>query len=563
MRGRQARLAIGVVGTIVGLAAEWVALENGADPSGVVLNLAIGLAYVYGGLAIWAYAPSNRTGAKMTAVGLTWFIPGFAGAPIPLLGDLGIALYDVYAAFLLALVLAYPGGRLETTVDKVGVGVMLVGTIGIEVVVNMVPVPLVLNQGTNGLYGGLALGIMASGLVLRRWWLAAPSARRDLAPVLVAGGVFIVTIVVNLVRRIAEVPDTTAQVLVAIVHLAPAAVPVALLVGFFRQSERRLQALVDAIPDPLFRVDRDGTVLDVVAASGSADGPRPPHLRGPQLRDLLFGDGHVDTAIAATRALEEDHLQSLDVRLELPDGPRELEVRLAPSGPSEVTAIVRDFTDQRRAEAEVRASRARIVEAADAERRRVERNLHDGAQQRLVALSLALRRAQAQLGPEQDGSAAVTLREANDQLRVALADLRELARGIHPAILTEAGLGPALRSLAAESPVPVALELDLPDDLSSHVEAAAYFMVAEALTNVAKYAEANRVTVTAHGGGGELRVEVTDDGRGGADPASGSGLRGLDDRVAALGGRLEVRSPTGQGTRVIATLPIGLAATNQ
>ncbi len=242
--------------------------------------------------------------------------------------------------------------------------------------------------------------------------------------------------------------------------------------------------------------------------------------------------------------------------LELPDGQRELEVRLAPSGHGEVTAIVRDFTDERRAEAEVRASRARIVEAADAERRRVERNLHDGAQQRLVALSLALRRAQAQLADDPDDPAAATLREASDQLRDALAELRELARGIHPAILTEAGLGPALRSLAAESPVPVTLELDLPDGLSSHVEAAAYFVVAEALTNVAKYAEAGRVSIAAGRAGDELRVEVADDGRGGADPGAGSGLRGLDDRVAALGGRLRVRSPVGGGTRVVATLPL-------
>ena len=225
-----------------------------------------------------------------------------------------------------------------------------------------------------------------------------------------------------------------------------------------------------------------------------------------------------------------------------------------------MTAIVRDFSAQRRAEAEVRQSRARIVEAADAERRRVERNLHDGAQQRLVALSLALRRAQAQLPAGSDGGAAATLEEAAGQLRTALAELRELARGIHPAILTEAGLGPALRSLASESPLDVTLELDLPNGLSSHVEVAAYFVVAEALTNVAKYAEAKRVEIVTGTERDELRVEVGDDGRGGADPSAGSGLRGLSDRVAALGGRLDVRSPVGRGTRVVARFPLGQAS---
>jgi signal transduction histidine kinase len=205
---------------------------------------------------------------------------------------------------------------------------------------------------------------------------------------------------------------------------------------------------------------------------------------------------------------------------------------------------------------EVRASRARIVEASDAERRRVERNLHDGAQQRLVVLSLALRRAQAQLpgdaGPELTG----TLADATEQLKSALAELRQLARGIHPAILVEAGLLAALKSLARESPVPVALQVDLPGRLPEPVEAAVYFVVSEALANVAKYAGADQVEVSVAIAGEQLRVRIADDGRGGADPKSGSGLRGLADRVAALGGRLDVRSPLSAGTQVIATLPV-------
>jgi signal transduction histidine kinase len=200
------------------------------------------------------------------------------------------------------------------------------------------------------------------------------------------------------------------------------------------------------------------------------------------------------------------------------------------------------------------------VEASDAERRRVERNLHDGAQQRLVALSFALRRAHTQLPADAAPELTSTLEAASDQLKAALAELRELARGIHPAILTEAGLGPALRSLAKDSPVPVTVRLDLPDALPAPVVAAAYFVAAEALANVAKYADAGRVELAAEAGRGQLRIEIADDGRGGADPAAGSGLRGLADRVAALGGRLDVRSPVGGGTRVVATLPLGTAA---
>jgi signal transduction histidine kinase len=556
MRGREVRLAIGVGGTIWALAAEWIALDGGGRPSAVLLNLAIGLTYLYGGLAIWARAPANRTGAKMTAVGLTWFIGAVAGAPIPFVGDLGLAFGDLSAVFLLTLVLAYPGGTLETTIDRIGIAIMLVGTTTINVVNDFVTNPLLINQGTNGLYVGLALALMASALVVRRWVLAPAMSRRDLTPVLVAGGVFIATVLINIVRRIADVPDTTAELLIAIKDLAPAAVPVALLIGFYGQSERRLRALVDAIPDPLFRIGRDGRLVETMGAAVEEDDHSSEGQDGQRLQEALQAAQQSEALAAAARAVDERRLQSLDITLELPEGRRELEVRLAPSGHDEVTAIVRDFTDQREAEAEVRRSRARIVEAGDAERRRIERNLHDGAQQRLVALSLALRRARAQVSGDGDGDATTTLDEAGVQLRAALDELRELARGIHPAILTEAGLGPALGALAAESPVDVTLDVELPEPLPGQVEAAAYFVVAEALTNVAKYAAADHVAITATTRDGVLQVEVGDDGRGGADPAAGTGLRGLEDRVAALGGRLAVRSPAGGGTQVMAQIPI-------
>jgi signal transduction histidine kinase len=207
---------------------------------------------------------------------------------------------------------------------------------------------------------------------------------------------------------------------------------------------------------------------------------------------------------------------------------------------------------------ELRASRVRIVQAADAARRRIERDLHDGAQQRLVSLALEVRLARSRV--EKDPSLAPAFLERfGEELLEASAELRELARGIHPAVLTERGLAPAIAALAARAPVPVEV-LDVPADrLPGPLETTAYFTVAEALTNVAKYAEASEATVRVACEDSELVVEIRDDGVGGADPDGGSGLSGLSDRVAACDGSLSVDSPPGEGTLVRAVLPLAVA----
>jgi signal transduction histidine kinase len=204
---------------------------------------------------------------------------------------------------------------------------------------------------------------------------------------------------------------------------------------------------------------------------------------------------------------------------------------------------------------ELRASRARIVAAGDAERRRLERDLHDGAQARLVALAVLLRTARTRA----DGELATMLDRALEELQTSLSELRELARGIHPAVLTDRGLEPALQALASRAPVPVTVDADSDDRLPGPVESAAYFVVSEALTNVAKYARATQATVAVRRENGQVVVEVTDDGVGGADAAQGSGLRGLADRVAALDGTLSFESPAGEGTRVHAQIPFSPA----
>jgi signal transduction histidine kinase len=203
---------------------------------------------------------------------------------------------------------------------------------------------------------------------------------------------------------------------------------------------------------------------------------------------------------------------------------------------------------------ELHASRARVVEAGDAARRQLERDLHDGAQSRLVALALLLR--SARLRADEGTELADLLDRSSAELQTSLAELRDLARGIHPAVLTERGLEPALASLAGRAPVPVTLDVPRGDRLPAPVESAAYFVASEALANVAKYSRASQAAVTLARGPGHVTVEVSDDGVGGADIRRGSGLRGLEDRVAALDGTLELDSPPGRGTRLRAHIPV-------
>jgi PAS domain S-box-containing protein len=235
-----------------------------------------------------------------------------------------------------------------------------------------------------------------------------------------------------------------------------------------------------------------------------------------------------------------------------------------PAGlPEDTERRLRDFAElvaQALANADARdrlaASRARLVEVGDAERQRVERNLHDGAQQQLVALALRMRLVESRM--DKDPAAAhAELAAAREQLDQALAELRELARGIHPAVLTDRGLKPAVEALVNRASVPMEVA-DMPDGrLPEPVETAAYYLIAEAVTNVAKYARATHVAVSARADNGHLVVRVDDDGVGGADPSGGTGLRGLTDRVEALHGRLRVDSPPGRGTHLSAEIPIG------
>ena len=204
---------------------------------------------------------------------------------------------------------------------------------------------------------------------------------------------------------------------------------------------------------------------------------------------------------------------------------------------------------------DLRDARQRIIAAADAERRKIERDLHDGAQQRMVSVAVTLGLAESQFKSDPD-SAMKLIAQAREEAQLAVKELRELARGIHPAVLSDRGLGAALEALAARAPVPVDVSGVPEDPLPAQVEAAAYFVTAEALTNVAKYANATEASVELELDDGRLRVAVHDDGVGGADPALGTGLHGLRDRVDALDGRLDIESEQGCGTTLTVELPL-------
>jgi signal transduction histidine kinase len=322
-----------------------------------------------------------------------------------------------------------------------------------------------------------------------------------------------------------------------------------------RTLEARQRALLSVLPDLMFRLHRDGTYLEFAGDLSRLATPAEA-LLGSNSHDILPGQVAAALMECAAQALASGHEERVEYELKTLAGPvRDFEARVIPSGEHEVLAIVRDVTEQRSAERELRESRSRIARAADQERRRLERNLHDGAQQRFVSASLRLRLAARAL--ESDPSEArEPLAIAQAELTAGMAEIRELVRGLRPALLAKQGLGAAVASLAERAAVPVEIERMPADRLAEESEEAAYYVIAEALTNATKHARATLIRVSAvTAESGELLVTVADDGVGGASAAPNGGLEGLGDRVAALGGRLRLESEPGQGTTLTASIP--------
>jgi PAS domain S-box-containing protein len=342
------------------------------------------------------------------------------------------------------------------------------------------------------------------------------------------------------------------------------------------QQEERLQALIDSSPLALVEYGPDRRVRLWNPAAERIFGWSREEMLGQGGLPLAPPAKHAEGEELFARVLAGESLNDYETVRQRKDGTLvDVSIAAAPitdeSGPALGNMVAyTDITERKAQEAEVyrlnaelqarlaelRASRARIVEAADEARRRIERNLHDGTQQRLVSISMALGLAQAKLEKDPAAAAAV-FAEARRGLSAALDELRELSHGIHPAILTERGLGAALEELALHAALPVELALDGTGRLPEQVEAAAYYVISEALANVAKYADASRAQVRVQPVDRKVVLEVADDGIGGADAGRGSGLRGLTDRVEALGGRLAFSSPPGQGTIVRAEIPCG------
>jgi signal transduction histidine kinase len=557
-----------VTGAVLGIGMLGLTLQAGPMRGTPVLELLVGWSFVGCGSFIWRRRPANRLGPLMSGIGILWLLGrtlSLVGAPAVF--TLGVWLTDAWSAGFALFLLSFPSGRLSSPLDRAIVGLFLFVTVPLEFAWFLFWEPatganvlgLWPDTGTAGTIDTIQRTLIVTGAVLlvavqaRRWSAATPPVRRQMTPVL-AGTAAI------LLASLATVLSTVGLplgLLVWLVLVAYITIPIAVLWVVLRARMAR------------------AAVADLVVELGET--PTPARLRVALANAL----GDQSLSVAYWSAASDSFVNASGGPVDLPDEGSGRAVTVLERAGRPEAAIIHDailldepgliasvasamrlsvendiLTAAVEAQlAEVRASRSRIVAAADAERQRMERDLHDGAQQRLVSLTLALRLARMKLGDDADPAVRESLEAASAEAKAALAELRELARGIHPQILTEAGLSAAVDSLADRSPIPVAIEIGDIGRYPPSVEAAAYFLVAEALTNVAKYAEATRAIVRIEWYPDELTVEVSDDGIGGADPGSGSGLRGLGDRLSAVGGTLDIVSPPSGGTRLLARIP--------
>jgi len=549
------------------------------DASGlrIGVNAIVAGTYLATGLLAWARRPANRTGRIMVAIGLLLIFEPLQDGAVPglvLVGGMAATVADLLLGYL---ILAFPWGTLRSRVDRGFLAVSAVALLSANIVAYSgydprlagadVDNPLLVIRDPALADMAVALSRLTSIVILvgflaifaARWARASGPARRIYSPVLIPSTVLVIAILVANLMSAVTVPDDIRLAAAVTQALARAFIPIGFLVGLLRTRMAR-SAIADLVVE-LGDAPTPARLRDALANALGDPGLSVAYW-SPAAAAFVAADGTpaelpADGSGRAVTVLERD---GEPIAAILHDAALLADPGLVASVASAMRLAVENERLQAEVEAqlgEVRESRARIVAAGDAERKRVERDLHDGAQQRLVSLTLALRLARMKLGDDGDPEVRQTLDQASEEARSALVELRELARGIHPQILTEAGLGPAIESLAGRSPVDVDVDLGTDRRFSPAVEAAGYFVVSEALTNVAKYAEASRALVRTTWGHDELTIEVADDGAGGAAIAGGGGLRGLADRLSALEGRLEVVSPQGGGTRLIARIPTG------
>jgi signal transduction histidine kinase len=551
------------------LAALWPIVTGGGDPvSGpiVVFNL-VGGSFVACGVVAWHRRPDSRSGALMTATGFAFLVPAVLGQRDEALATTLAGLFgDVWIAFFVALMLtALTGGRLRARVDRALVGAFVLPALALQVALMLFAAEdgnLLLAVPDAGVADAVdtaqrALLVAASGVtiavVAARWRAASPPRRRALLPS-VAGAACLLAYAALLVNDL--VVGSRSQALLWLAAGSLVSIPAAFLAGLLRSRLARggLGELVRTL-----RTMR-GVELQAALARTLGDPTLVLAHRLPDSRGHADADGRPVlvppvTADRTTAPIQRDgeEIAVLVYDALLDDDPELVEAVCAAAAIALDSARLQAVSEARLVE--LQASRERIVTAGDAERRRIERDLHDGAQQRMVAIALQLRLVQGQI--HEDPSLAEELvKTASTELALSLGELRELARGIHPAVL-EHGLCAALDSLAVRSTVPTTVSFETSERLPERFEFAAYFVASEALANVAKYAHAKKVTLRVWRSEGTASIEIADDGVGGADDSSGSGLRGLADRVEALDGHLLVRSAPGAGTVVTAEMPCG------
>ncbi|MEV0288085.1 MULTISPECIES: histidine kinase [unclassified Kribbella] len=547
------------IGAAIALAA-----AGGTDPLHAALILWIATSYAGSGLIAWTRRPANRFGPLMIVTGFGVLASTLIWSSAALPHTIGQALDLVPLVLVVHVSLAFPAGRLRHGYERVLVGTGYVFALGVQLLVMLLGGPggghLLTIADVPEVAGPLhaiellvisGVALTGVGLLIARRRADGRPLRRSLALLDDAFMLGLLMIAVLLVVGVFEGPAFPAvrSVSLALIGLAPLAYLGGLLQArLARTAVGDLVLALRADPldlrGPLAHALRDPSVdlvywLPQFGSWADQDG-RPVDLPAdPDRVTMIERDGMRVAALLHHPALNEepDLLDAVSAAAAIAIETGRLQAEL------------RANVD------ELRGSRARVLEAGQQERRRLERNLHDGAQQRLVSLSLDLGVLETRLGS--DPAAKALLSQARKEIAVSLDELRDVARGLYPAVLTAHGLAVALESLAARAPVPVELKVELVERLPEAVEVAAYYVVSESLTNIGKHAQARTASVDVHVAGGVLVVEVVDDGIGGADTERGSGLRGLADRVESLGGRLRIWTPRGAGTRLRAELPCG------
>jgi len=555
---RGVRLALGLAAVAIGGGASALILtEARAGFSEVELAVSVfaGWSFIGSGLLAWTRRPENRTGPLLVLVGLTFFTGLLNSADHDALNTLGAWVRPLHFVVFVYVLLAFPSGRLDSSLAR---GAVIAAFLDLALLYHA---PLVI--GDDGVGGTLAdasfalaavLFLASSALLLRRWRAGTEAWRRAVAPVLWPGALTLAALAFFNGSQFLSHPVGPGPMWAF--RIAFAAIPFAFLAVLLR-----------------IRLARASVAELVVELE-------KPRAAGALRHALARALGDPSLMLAYWLPGEKRYVDIDGQPIALPRGEREQVATLVERDGTRVAAIVHDEAlsdepellravsaaaalalDNERLQADLRArldelkaSRARVVEAADTERKRIERNLHDATQQRLTSVTLALGLAEAKLSSDPD-AARRDFALAKQALAAALAELRDLSQGIHPSVLADRGLAPALEDLVYTAALPVTITAELNGRFPEQVEATAYYVAAEALTNIAKHAHASAATIKLRRAGGRLLVSVSDNGVGGADPTRGSGLCGLADRIHALGGTFEVASPPGRGTEIRTEIP--------